>query len=52
MSKQNKIENLKKNIQAVDDKIKKLSLQRELYSMTLEKLENSPDTPNDEVTDS
>lgn len=39
MSIQSKKENLKVNIKSIEDKIKKLNLQRELYQLTLDKLE-------------
>lgn len=39
MSIKSKKENLIKNIKSIDDKIQKLELQKKLYQLTLDKLE-------------
>ena len=52
MSKQDKKENLKRNIQAINDKIKKLELQKELYQLSLDNLEKTNNKNTVEEQDS
>lgn len=52
MSIQSKKENLTKNIKSINDKIQKLELQRELYQLTLDKLEERIEEGQPEDQDS